>query len=90
MLFEHKGVPASASHRLLQAPQFLESDRMSTHRAAQSLQPLGHPHTPLSQTYPALSLQIVVHDPQCFGSVVTSTQVPLQFSVLAAVQESTH
>ena len=63
---------------------------MSTHRAAQSFQPLGHVHAPLMQTCPTVWSQTVVHEPQWLGSVVTSTQLPPQFSVLAAVQETTH
>jgi hypothetical protein len=63
---------------------------MSMHRAAQSFHPLGHPHAPLLQTCPLLSLQAVVHEPQWRTSVVTSTQAPSQFCVPEAVQESTH
>jgi hypothetical protein len=86
---EHKGDPPSEVHRRLQAPQLFASDWTSRQTPAQSLQPVGHKHTPVLQTY--VAVQTLPQLPQLLPSFCTSTQViPPQLVVPGVAQLSTH
>lgn len=72
--------PLGLAHRLPQAPQWAGDACASTQAPPQFslLAPQLSLHTPSEQTVPGA--QGWLHPPQCVGSLVTSTHVPLQAS----------
>jgi len=66
-----------AAHAVLQSPQCLESDIVSTQAPLHATRPDGHVHAPFRQTRPPV--QAWPQAPQLNGSVLVFAHTPLQF-----------